>query len=383
MRRVQSAHIQLGTHATPAATWTLTQMGRYISRRLLLAIPVIIGILFATFALARLIPGDPCRAALGEKATDAICDAFNERFGLNESIPVQFGIYMQDVARGDLGDSIRFGRPATEIITERLPVTIELALMALLFATIFGITLGVISAYWRNSPIDLLTMIGANIGVSIPVFVLGLLLAYTFAVVLKDTPFALPPSGRLTPGMAIPSIPEVWGLENYTGIGRGFLEFLSRMYVVCGILTLNFELTRDALKHLILPMVALGTIPLAIIARMTRSAMLEVMSLDYMRTARAKGLSERKVVFRHAMRNALLPIVTIIGLQLGGLLSGAILTETIFGLTGVGKTLYDAINSRDYVVVQAFTLVIAVVFVMANLIVDVSYAVLDPRIRLS
>jgi peptide/nickel transport system permease protein len=383
MRRVQSAHIQLGTHATPAATWTLTQMGRYISRRLLLAIPVIIGILFATFALARLIPGDPCRAALGEKATDAICDAFNERFGLNEPIPVQFGIYMQDVARGDLGDSIRFGRPATEIITERLPVTIELALMALLFATIFGITLGVISAYWRNSPIDLLTMIGANIGVSIPVFVLGLLLAYTFAVVLKDTPFALPPSGRLTPGMAIPSIPEVWGLENYTGIGRGFLEFLSRMYVVCGILTLNFELTRDALKHLILPMVALGTIPLAIIARMTRSAMLEVMSLDYMRTARAKGLSERKVVFRHAMRNALLPIVTIIGLQLGGLLSGAILTETIFGLTGVGKTLYDAINSRDYVVVQAFTLVIAVVFVMANLIVDVSYAVLDPRIRLS
>jgi peptide/nickel transport system permease protein len=358
-------------------------MARYISRRLLLAIPVIIGILFATFALARMIPGDPCRAALGEKATDEICDAFNERFGLNKSIPVQFGIYMQDIARGDLGDSIRFGRPATEIIAERLPVTIELALMALLFAMTFGITLGVISAYWRNSPIDLMTMIGANIGVSIPVFVLGLLLAYTFAVVLKDTPFALPPSGRLTPGMAIPSIPEVWGLENYTGFGRGFLDFLSRMYVINGILTLNFELTADALKHLILPMIALGTIPLAIIARMTRSAMLEVMSLDYMRTARAKGLGERRVVFRHAMRNALLPIVTIIGLQLGALLSGAILTETIFGLTGVGKTLYDAINSRDYVVVQAFTLVIAVVFVMANLIVDVSYAVLDPRIRLS
>jgi peptide/nickel transport system permease protein len=183
--------------------------------------------------------------------------------------------------------------------------------------------------------------------------------------------------------MAIPSIPEVWGLENYTGFGRGFLDFLSRMYVINGILTLNFELTADALKHLILPMIALGTIPLAIIARMTRSSMLEVMSLDYMRTARAKGLGERRVVFRHAMRNALLPIVTIIGLQLGALLSGAILTETIFGLTGVGKTLYDAINSRDYVVVQAFTLVIAVVFVMANLIVDVSYAVLDPRIRLS
>lgn len=348
-----------------------------------MAIPVIIGILFATFALARMIPGDPCRAALGEKATDEICDAFNKRFGLDEPIPVQFGIYMNDVVHGDLGDSIRFGRPATSIIGERLPVTIELAFMALIFAIIFGITLGVVSAYWRNSPIDLITMIGANIGVSIPVFVLGLLLAYTFAVVFKDTPFALPPSGRLTPGMAIPSIPEVWGLEGTTGPVRGFLDFLSRMYVLNGILTLNFALAWDALKHLILPMVALGTIPLAIIARMTRSAMLEVMSLDYMRTARAKGLSERRVVFRHAMRNALLPIVTIIGLQLGGLLSGAILTETIFGLTGVGKTLYDAINSRDYVVVQAFTLVIAIVFVMANLVVDVSYAILDPRIRLS
>lgn len=358
-------------------------MFRYISRRLLLAVPVIIGIVFATFALARLIPGDPCRAALGERATDVICDAFNARFGLNRPIPVQFGIYMQDVMQGDLGDSIRFGRPATELISERLPVTIELAMMALIFATFFGIIFGVTSAYWRNSPIDLGTMIGANLGVSIPVFVLGLLLAYTFAVLLKDTPFALPPSGRLTAGIRVTPIAEVWGLDNLSGPLRGLLDFLSQMYVVNGLLTLNFVLFWDALKHLILPMIALGTIPLAIIARMTRSSMLEVMSLDYMRTARAKGLGERNVVFRHAMRNALLPIVTIIGLQLGALLSGAILTETIFGLTGVGKTLFDAINSRDYVVVQAFTLVIAVIFVLVNLVVDVSYAVLDPRIRLS
>jgi peptide/nickel transport system permease protein len=269
------------------------------------------------------------------------------------------------------------------MIGERLPVTIELALLALLFASILGIIFGLVSAYWHNSPADVFTMIGANIGVSVPIFVLGLLLAYFFAVVLKGTPFALPPSGRLTPGMAVPPIAEVWGLENLTGPLRGVLDFLSQMYVVNGLLTLNFELAQDAMKHLILPMVALGTIPLAIIARMTRSSVLDVMSLYYMRTARAKGLNERKVVFRHAMRNALLPIVTIIGLQLGGLLSGAVLTETIFGITGVGKTLFDAISSRDYGVVQAFTLVIAVVFVVVNLAVDVSYAFLDPRIRLS
>jgi peptide/nickel transport system permease protein len=320
---------------------------------------------------------------LGEKATDEICDAFIKRYGLDKPIPVQFGIYMNDIAHGDLGDSIRFGRPATELISERLPVTIELALVALTFATIFGVILGVISAYWHNSPADLGTMIFANIGVSIPVFVLGLILAYFFAVVLKDTPFALPPSGRLTAGMDVPDIAVVWGLENLGGPLRGGLDFLSRMYVVNGILTLNAALTWDAVKHLILPMIALGTIPLAIIARMTRSSVLEVMGLDYMRTARAKGLNERRVVFRHAMRNAMLPIVTIVGLSLGGLLSGAILTETIFGLTGVGKTLFDAITSRDYTIVQAFTLVIAVIFVGVNLIVDVSYAVLDPRIRLS
>lgn len=358
-------------------------MGAYISRRLLLAVPVIIGILFATFALARLIPGDPCRAQLGEKATDAICDAFNERYGLNKPIPTQFAIYMNDVVHGDLGKSIRLNRPTTTLIAERLPVTIELALAALLFATIFGITLGITSAYWHNSAIDLGTMVGANIGVSIPIFVLGLLLAYTFSVLLKGTPFALPPSGRLTAGMDEPNIAVAWGLSNLSGAPRGFLNFLSRMYVLAGLLTFRFDIVRDAGKHLILPMIALGTIPLAIIARMTRSSVLEVMSLDYMRTARSKGLTEQRVVFRHAMRNAMLPIVTIIGLQLGALLSGAILTETIFGVTGVGKTLYDAITSRDYTVVQAFTLVIAVIFVMINLVVDVSYGVLDPRIRLS
>ena len=356
-------------------------MGRYISRRLLLAVPVLLGILFATFALARMIPGDPCRAILGEKATDQICDAFMARYGLDKPIPVQFVYYLGNVLQGDLGESVRFGRPVTELIGERLPVTLELAMFALIVATIFGITFGLISAYWHNSPLDLGTMVGANIGVSIPIFVLGLLLAFFFAVVLKDTPFALPPSGRLTAGTQVMSIPEAWGLENLGGPLRALLDFLSYMYVVNGILTFQWELAADAAKHLILPTLALATIPMAIIARMTRSSVLEVMGLDYMRTARAKGLNEFKVVFRHAMRNSLLPIVTIIGLQMGALLSGAVLTETIFGLTGVGKSMYDAITARDYSVVQGFTLMIAVIFVFVNLLVDVSYAFLDPRIR--
>jgi peptide/nickel transport system permease protein len=354
----------------------------YILRRVVLAIPVLIGILFLTFLLGRLIPGDPCRAMLGEKATDQICDAFEKRYGLDRPIVVQFGYYMARVAQGDLGDSMRFGRPVTEMLIERLPVTIELALSALIFASIVGVTLGVIAAYWQNSPVDVFTMVLANLGVSIPVFVLGLLAAYLFAVVLKDTPFALPPSGRLQAGMRVPSIAEVWGMENLSGAPRTLLDFLSQMYLVNGILTMNWKLAADAARHLMLPMVVLATVSMSVIARMTRSSLLEVMNLDYMRTARAKGLNERTVVFRHAMRNAMLPVVTVIGLSLGGLLSGAVLTETIFGLTGVGKTLFEAISSRDYGVIQGFTLIIATTYVLINLLVDISYGFLDPRIRL-
>ncbi|MCX6048924.1 MAG: ABC transporter permease [Chloroflexi bacterium] len=353
----------------------------YVVRRIVLAIPVLLGILFATFALARLIPGDPCHATLGEKATAQACDAFIIRYGLDQPIPVQFGIYLRDVTKGNLGDSLRFGQPVTKLIAQRLPVTIELAFTALIFSTIIGMVMGIISAYWRNSPVDVITMIIANLGVSVPIFVLGLLLAYTFAVTLKGTPFALPPSGRLTAGINVPSLAEAWGLTSLSGAPRVMLDFISQMYIINGLLTLNWVLVGDAIKHLILPTLALGTIPLSVTARMTRSSLLEVLGLDYMRTARAKGLNERLIIFRHALRNAMLPVSTVIGLSLGGLLSGAVLTETIFGFSGVGKTLFDAISSRDYTVVQAFTLVIAVVFVTINLIVDVSYAYLDPRIR--
>ena len=357
-------------------------MFAYVLRRIALAIPVLIGVLFLTFFLNRLIPGDPCHAILGEKATAQVCDAFVKRHGLDQPIPTQFGIYMGRVVTGDLGDSLRFGRPVTEMLTERLPVTIELALTSLFIATLFGMILGVMAAYWQNSPIDVVTMIFANLGVSIPIFVLGLLVAYLFGVVLKDTPLALPPSGRLQAGMRIVPIAEAWGMAGLTGPARTLLDALSQMYLVNGLLTLNAKLAADAAKHMILPAIVLATVPMSVIARMTRSSLLEVMNLDYMRTARAKGLNERTVVFRHAMRNALLPVVTIVGLSLGGLLSGAILTETIFGLTGVGKTLFEAISSRDYAVIQGFTLVIAFTYIVVNLLVDISYGFLDPRIRL-
>jgi ABC-type dipeptide/oligopeptide/nickel transport system permease component len=206
---------------------------------------------------------------------------------------------------------------------------------------------------------------------------------YLFAVILKDTPFWLPPSGRLSAGIELPMLAEAWGLKNLSPSAEGALNFFSRLYIFNSLITGNWVALQDASKHLLLPVLAVGTIPLAIVARMTRSSILDVLGLDYIRTARAKGASKRTAVLKHAFRNALLPIVTIIGLSLGGLLSGAVLTETVFNLPGVGRTMFESITARDYTVVQAFTLVIAVVYVSVNLVVDILYAFLDPRIRLS
>ncbi|HEU0236573.1 MAG TPA: ABC transporter permease [Candidatus Limnocylindrales bacterium] len=356
-------------------------MTRFLARRLLVTIPVLFGIVFIVFALARIIPGDPCRAVLGERATDAVCDDFIHRYGLDQPIPVQFGLYLGQIATGDLGESIKHSRPVTTLLVERLPTTVELTLWALVFAIVVGIPLGLLSAYWRNSPIDLGTMVFANFGVSIPVFVLGLLLAFLFAIVLKDSPFSLPPSGRLSSGVFVEPLVEVWGMEDLEGPPRGILDFVSGIYTFSALITGQWEAWIDAVRHLILPAVALGTIPLAIVARITRSSLLEVLGLDYVRTARAKGLRERTVVMRHAARNALLPVVTIIGLQLGALLSGAVLTETVFNLAGVGRTMFEAITGRDYIVIQGFTLIIAIAYVLVNLIVDISYGILDPRVR--
>ena len=358
-------------------------MTTYILRRILLSIPVLFGILFATFALGRLIPGDPCRAILGEKATDIVCNEFIHRHGLDKPILVQFGFYVNEIAHGDFGRSFRFSKPVDELLMERLPITVELSLAALLVSILVGIPLGVISAVRHNSWIDVVTMLWANTGVSMPVFWLGLMLAYIFALALKDTIFQLPPSGRLSPGLITIPFYEVWGLKLTEGTTTfTLLDFISRMNILNGLLSSNFALVKDALIHLILPALALGTIPMALIARMTRSAMLEVLGQDYIRTARAKGLTQRVVVMKHAFSNAQLPLVTVIGLSLGSLLGGAVLTETVFNLSGVGRILYDAITARDYGIVQAFTVVIAVFFVVLNLIVDISYAYLDPRIRL-
>ena len=358
-------------------------MAQFLIRRLLLIIPVLIGIIFVTFVMVHAIPGDPCRAMLGERATDRTCNAFKERFGLNDNIIVQFGRYIGNLLQGDLGTSIKYGRPVGDILIERLPMTLEISIGAMLFAIIFGIPLGIISAYRHNSPIDAATMVGANVGVSMPIFWLGLLLAALFGVVLKGTFLQLPVGSRLTAGITIAPLADTWHLENLSGFGKTLINFLSNTFTFNALVTGNWKVYGDAVKHLILPSIALGTIPLAIIARITRSNLLDVLGLDYIRTARAKGLVERVVVFKHAMRNAMLPLVTIIGLQFGGLLGGAVLTETVFGLPGMGSFLVDSIFARDYPIVQGFTLVIALIFVFVNLIVDISYAYLDPRVRLS
>ncbi|MCC6904285.1 MAG: ABC transporter permease [Anaerolineae bacterium] len=358
-------------------------MLNYSIRRILAAIPVLLGILLLTFALARAIPGDPCRAILGEKATRETCDRFIHERGLDRPVLVQFGIYLTDVAQGDFGNSIRFNRSAVQILVERLPVTIELSLSAFILSVLVGVPLGIFSAIKRNTFIDVATMAGANLGVSIPVFWLGLMLAFFFAVVLKDTPLALPPSGRLAAGISSTPFYEFYGWTVQEGTVRfNLVEFFANFYLLNSLITGDWEVLVDAIKHLILPAVALSTIPLSIIARMTRSSLLEVLGLDYIRTARAKGLGEGPVVMKHAFRNALLPVVTIMGLQLGSLLAGAVLTETIFGLRGVGLTLFESITSRDYPIIQAFTVVIAAIYLIINLLVDISYAFLDPRIRL-
>lgn len=358
-------------------------MGRYLLRRILAALPVLLGVVVVTFILARLIPGDPCTAQLGEKATPTICAKFNADKGLDKPVIVQLAVFMRDILTGDLGTSIRFNRPITQLIAERLPVTVELGVVALLIAVLIGVPAGIVSALRRNSAVDIGTMVGANIGVSMPVFWLGLMLAYVFALLLKDTPFWLPPSGRLSSGITSTPFYEAlgWKVQAGTVIGN-ILTFLGNLLIFNSLLTFNWAVLADAIKHLILPALALATIPMAIIARMTRSSTLEVLSRDYVRTARAKGAPEYQVILRHAFRNALLPIVTIIGLQLGAVFSGAVLTETIFNLAGVGRLLYDAITARDYPIIQGFTLVIAVGYVAANLLVDLSYAYFDPRIRL-
>lgn len=353
-------------------------MTRYVVQRLIMLVPVLLGITVITFAMLRLIPGDPCRVMLGERATAQMCADFNERMGFNDPLYTQFYRYVSNLLQGDLGQSVKTGQSVVSELAARLPMTFELTLVSMFLAVTVGMGAGVLAALRRGSLVDLATMAVANLGVSMPIFWLGLVLMFVFAFRLQ----LLPPSGRTTVGVDIVPLATAWGIsETAPGWLLGLLTLLSGFHLPSTLLTGNLLGFWDTLKHLILPAVALSTIPMAIIARMTRSSLLEVLSQDYVRTARAKGLSNRAVLVRHAMKNALLPVVTTIGLQFGYLLGGAFLTETVFSLPGVGRLVVDRILARDYPVVQGAVLIIASVFVFVNLTVDLAYAWIDPRIH--
>jgi peptide/nickel transport system permease protein len=346
---------------------------RYIIQRLLSLVPTILGVTLAVFLLLRLIPGDPAVAMLGEHAAQENVERIREQLGLNRPMFLdrealergdvraffdsQYLRYLGRLARADLGNSIHRRVAIAEELRSRFPATMELAMLSMLLAVVIGVPVGIVSAARRASLVDSVSMVGALVGVSMPIFWLGLMEIMLFAVILNW----LPSGGRL---------------DHATEVTR-----ITNMVLVDSILTGNVAALVDALKHLAMPTIALSTIPMAIIARMTRSSMLEVLRQDYIRTAHAKGLREVIVLARHALKNAFLPVITIIGIQTSSLMAGAVLTETIFSWPGIGKWVYDAILGRDYPIVQSGTLLITIVIVAVNLIVDLSYAFLDPRIQ--
>ena len=334
-------------------------MVRFIVRRLLLLVPILIGVSFLVFVWIRALPGSPAESLLGERATPATIKVLRHQYGLDRSIVVQYEKYMETTLKGDLGYSIASRRPVTEELRHRFPATVELAIAAMFFAIAFGVPLGFFAAKRYGTFFDHGSLFASLIGISIPIFFLALILKYIFAVKLGW----------------LPSVGQIDVTKN--------VKHPTNFYVLDAILTHDWGTLVDVLKHLVLPAMALGTIPLAIVARITRAAVLDVQNEDYVRTARAKGLSPGVVDRRHVFRNALLPLSTVIGLQTGLLLSGAILTETVFAWPGVGIWLADAISARDYPVLQAGILFLATVFVLVNLVVDISYAIINPRIRYS
>ena len=332
-------------------------MARYIARRLLQSIPTIIGISLLVFVVTQVIPGDPARIMLGHQATEQQVQALREELGLNQPILKQYAMFFTRAIRGDFGRSISTHESVITEVTSRFPATLELAAAAMLFATVLGVVLGVLAAVHQGSFWDGATMVIAIGGVSMPVFWLGLMLMLAFTVQLG----VLPASGRLGPGVSIQSI-----------TGMNVLDALLRMDVA---------VLKDALLHLLMPTVTLGAISTGIIARMTRSAMLDVLRMDYVRTARAKGLAQRRVVYKHALKNAAIPVITIVGLSVGSLLGGAVLTETIFSWPGVGRLMMTAISRRDFPLIQGCVIWLALAVTACNLIVDCLYALIDPRIR--
>jgi peptide/nickel transport system permease protein len=334
-------------------------MLRFVVRRLFLLIPILIGLSLLVFFWIRALPGSPAEALLGERATPESIAQARDQYGLDDPLYVQYWRYVQTIGSGDFGTSIASHRPITEELRERFPATIELALSAMLIASLMGIPLGFFAAKRHGGIFDHSSLFLSLIGVSIPIFFLAILLKWLFAVNLGWLP----------------------------SVGRQDVlidaEHPTNFYVLDGIVTGNWNAAWDAVKHLILPALALATIPLAIVARITRASVLDVQNEDYVRTARAKGLPPRTVDRHHVLRNAMLPVTTIIGLQVGLLLSGAILTETVFAFPGLGSWLQAAIENRDYPVLQGGILFVAIVVVFVNLLVDVSYGLLNPRVRLA
>lgn len=334
-------------------------MTRFVVRRLLLLVPVLLGLSVLLFVWVRALPGDPARALLGERASDAGVARVNEIYGFDRPILEQYGTYVAALLRGDFGTSIQTGKPVTSSFLEYFPATLELAGAALLFAVVLGVPLGYLAARHRGRALDTFVVSGSLLGVVTPVFFLAILLKLVFANWLGWLPATLRQDPRID------------------------ATHVTNFYVLDGILTGEYDAAWNAVQHLVLPAIALGTIPLAIIVRITRAAVAEVLDEDYVRTARAKGLGAFTVSSRHVLRNALLPVVTTIGLQAGLLLSGAVLTETVFAFNGIGSYLFTAITRRDYPVLQGFILFIALLYCLVNLLVDVVYGLVDPRVRTS
>ena len=334
-------------------------MLRYVVRRLLLLVPILVGLSILVFLWIRALPGSPAQSLLGERATEESIAEIEETLGLDQPIHEQYFTYVKNAAQLDFGTNVVTRRQVSEEIRERFPATVELAVAAMLFAVALGIPLGFFAAKRYGGALDHASLVASLIGISIPVFFLAILLKYIFAVKLG----LLPTVGRQSVLINV--------------------DHPTNFYLLDALLAGDPEAFWDALKHLVLPAIALGSIPLAIIARITRAAVLDVQNEDYVRTARAKGLAPRIVDVRHIFRNAMLPVSTIIGLQVGLLLSGAVLTETVFAWPGMGTWLVNAIEERNYAVLQAGILFLAVVFVFVNLVVDISYALVNPRIRLS
>lgn len=328
----------------------------FIIRRMLSIIPTLLGVSIVIFLMLAITPGDPAELLLGERVTAESLAQMREHLGLDKPLYIQYGMFLKRLVKLDLGETIWSRQKVWEEVKQRFPATIELSVAAMLLSCFFGVILGIISATKQYSWFDYTSMVCSLIGVSIPVFWLGLVLMLVFSLNLGWFPM----SGRL-------------GV--YTN-----LEIITNFYILDTILMRDWAALKDALWHLCLPAFALSTIPLAIVARMTRSSMLEVLRQDYIRTAKAKGLGQTKIVLKHALRNGLIPVITVIGLQFGIMLGSAILTETVFAWPGVGKWIFDGVVKRDYMVIQGGTLIVATCFVLVNMIVDVLYAVINPRI---